>query len=219
SMEITYCHNKASIVTELIKLSSEYRNWLLSLCACCMNLPIIILGALWGDMYLQKIFNFTHIQASYIITMMFVGFLIGAPILGLISDWIYNRKIVILGSSIVGLILLVNITHLQQLNLNLAMALFFCIGFFISAQSLCYTFITEINSLKIKNTAIGFAAVIVTLGGAVFQSIFTYILSITNSAQNNNFKSAFIFLLVSITASIVFSLAIQSDNNKNSREV
>lgn len=56
-------------------------NWLGGAYTALMNLPIVLLGALWGSMYLVNAEHISPTQASYVITMIF-----SAPLLAHLSS-------------------------------------------------------------------------------------------------------------------------------------
>ena len=60
------------------------QNWLCGLYTCLLNLPIFILGALWGIMYVTQVHHIPKADASYITMMVFVGTIIGSPFFGLV---------------------------------------------------------------------------------------------------------------------------------------
>lgn len=67
-------------------------NWLGGLYVCFVNLPVGLLGGLWGVLYLVRTQGVSHIQASEISSMLFVGTMIGGPIAGFISDKMQMRR-------------------------------------------------------------------------------------------------------------------------------
>ena len=60
---------------------------------CFLNLPIILLGALWGVMYLSQVHHLAKTHASLVASMVFVGTIIGSPVAGWLSDYIGKRRL------------------------------------------------------------------------------------------------------------------------------
>jgi len=75
-----------------IKLAAlNPQNWLGGIYTSLLNLPIFLLGALWGIHYLVEVRHLSIVQASYATTMLFVGVIFGSPAFGYLSDKIGRR--------------------------------------------------------------------------------------------------------------------------------
>ena len=159
-----------------IKLvAKNIQNWGAGLFACLLNLPIFILGALWGNMYLIQAHNFTTNNASKITTMLYVGMLIGAPLSGSISDKIKNRKqVMFFGTCLcLGLVYLVINYNFNYQTMSM---MFLMIGIASSTQVLVYPMVAEINPKFLTGSAEGLAAVLIMSGGAIFQPLFGFLI-------------------------------------------
>ena len=67
-----------------------------------INLPVFILGGLWGILYLTQVHHLSSAEASYATTLFFVGVIFGSPAFGWLSDAMERRVFpMILGRSIV----------------------------------------------------------------------------------------------------------------------
>ena len=64
--------NKVSLLKRIILSSLNAQTWFGGIYIMLMNLPIVLLGTLWGVFYLTEVRHFTHIQASYVTTMLFI---------------------------------------------------------------------------------------------------------------------------------------------------
>jgi MFS family permease len=140
-----------------------------------MNLPIVLLGALWGGFYLTQARHFSHIQSSYIDTMLFFGIMAGSPLFGFISDKMQKRKPVLFFGSIFTA--LISFLLFGQFSSPWVYAiLFLLLGFFSSAQGVGYPCIVENNSIDLAGTASGIASIIIMGGGALFKVLFGWVL-------------------------------------------
>lgn len=120
------------------------RNWLAGLALLCFY-PII---AIFGDM-----------------PALILGFVVGGPIIGILSDRTKRRK---------SLLLMTQMGTLCAFILNLyfpSFALLFIIGLFASGVNLLYPFVLESNPKEVGGTALGFVTMIAFLG-AVFLDLF-----------------------------------------------
>ncbi|MBI5448447.1 MAG: MFS transporter [Gammaproteobacteria bacterium] len=153
------------------------QNWLAGLYTCLLNLPIFLLGQLWGNMYLTQVHHLTHTQAASVAMMIFFGTMIGSPLIGWISDALQRRRLPMLVCAILslGLILLIMFTQPGFIALFF---LFLLLGILTSAQVISYPLITESNPPHITGTATGLASVLIMGGGAVFQPLFGWFMDL-----------------------------------------
>lgn len=60
-------------------------NYLCAIYICLLSLPLMLLGAVWGDSYLKAHFHINEIQSSIVISLLFIGLIIGFPCIGFLS--------------------------------------------------------------------------------------------------------------------------------------
>jgi MFS family permease len=148
-----------------------------------LNLPIMVLCALWGSSYLQDVYHYSSVQASAVISFIFLGSMIGCPLLGYISDRQQRRKpmmwIGVVGSWVLTLILY---TEYFQSVASLS-SLFFLLGFFTSAQVISYPLIAESYSSSEVGEATAVASLIIMGGGAVGQMLFGWLMQSTSTSM------------------------------------
>jgi MFS family permease len=160
-----------------LKLSYlNWQNWLSGICTNMMNLPVFILGAIWGGVYLEQTQGYTNTEASIITGMIFVGTLVGSPVMGWFSDRIKRRKIPLIAGACVSLILLLYIIYGQQHHFETLIALFFLLGFFSSAQIINYPLVAEKNASFLTATSVSVVSFNAIAGGAIFQPLVGWLL-------------------------------------------
>ncbi len=153
------------------------QNWLAGLYTSLLNLPIFLLGAMWGSLYLVQMHGLTRTQASYVTSMIFIGTIFGSPIIGWCSDRIGKRKLPMILGAILSLAVIVVIMALDQITITHGMILFFLLGFFTSAQIISYPLIAESNPRYLTGTASGLASTLIMAGG-VIQPIFGWLMGL-----------------------------------------
>lgn len=154
------------------------QNWLGGLYTSFLNLPIFLLGDLWGIMYLVQVRHLSHTNASYITSMIFVGTMIGSPIVGWLSDTIGKRRSPMIIGAIISLAIILAIIYAPSLSFHALLLLFLALGFFTSSQIASYPLIAESNPKTITGTATGLASVLIMGGGAVFQPLFGWLMDL-----------------------------------------
>ncbi len=148
------------------------QNWLAGLYTSCLNLPIMVLCALWGASYLQTVHQLSTIAASNVVSLIFMGSIVGCPLVGWLSDSLGKRKPLMLAGAIATLLTVIPLftgVALSETELGL---LFFALGLFTSTQVIAYPLIAESNRADKTGVATSMASVIIMGGAGVGQVLF-----------------------------------------------
>jgi MFS family permease len=151
-------------------------NWLGGSYTALLNLPVFLLGGLWGVRYLVQVHGVSEMEASYATSMLFVGLIFGSPAFGWFSDHIGRRCLPMIIGAIVALLVMLVLMYAPGLSLTELMILFFLIGFVSSSQVLSYPTIAELNPAALTGTAVSVASVIIMGSGGIFDPLFGKIL-------------------------------------------
>jgi len=187
---------------------SNRQNWLAGLYASLINLPLMILGGLWGNQYLVATQKIDLIAAASICSMLFIGTLFGAPLIGYISDKLGRRCLPMTIASILALILLISINVIPLLDIISLHLLFLAIGIITSSQIIIYPLISESNQPAYTGTALAISSVIVFSGPLVFQPLFGLLI------QYYNFQIAFLILPATLFLSFICSSFLKDNYGK-----
>ena len=165
------------------------QNWLCGLYTSCLNLPIMVFGALWGASYLQTVHHLSTISASNVVSCLFIGSMIGCPLVGWVSDSMGRRKAPMLIGAVLTLLAFMPLLigySLSSLSLSLV---FFAIGFVTSAQVISYPCIAESNRPTSTGAATGIASVIIMGGGGVGQVVFGQLMQAHAGAASQSYSA------------------------------
>jgi MFS family permease len=152
------------------------QNWYGGLYTSLINLPVFLLGALWGVPYLVQVHHLTRVNASFATSMLFIGMIIGSPILGWISDRITRRRRPMIIGAIVALAIILIIIY-GHLSLSGFIITFFLLGFIIGSQVIGYPLVVESNSPALTGTAAGLASTLIMAGGFT-QALFGWLMGL-----------------------------------------
>ena len=191
------------------------QNWLSGLYIGLLNLAVILLGAIWGTNYLLYKFNYFPPKIiTSIIGMIFISTMIGAPLCGLISDKLKNRKWTMLGGAFLSLILMLIIMFVSNPSAGFLYVMFLLLGITTSAQTIGYAVIAESNSDNVLGTAFGFAAVLVMGMAANIQPLFGWLISIFGGDSSVSYMKAIYLLPVSFIIALMCSLLLRETFKK-----
>ncbi len=141
------------------------QNWFCGIYASMINLPLMILGATWGSMYLVQIHHFDRDNASLITSMIFFGMILGSPAMGWVSDRIRRRKLPMIIGAVFSIVTILAIMYLPNLSFVDLMVLFFALGFIVASQVLAYPLVAESNPAMLTGASEGVASTLIMSGG------------------------------------------------------
>lgn len=166
-------HKRSALLPEAPRIAASLKSivrnpqaWALSFYSGFAFAPVSAFGGLWAIPFLQEAYAFSSAGAARGASLIFIGFAIGAPLFGWISDRLEKRKLVMSLGTAAGGISLAMLLYLPQLPAYLVFILLLLFGFFISAFLLCFTMMKEIHAPILAATAIGFMNAFDALFGA-----------------------------------------------------
>lgn len=158
----------------------KVRNWLGGVYACLLNLPLAVLGGMWGIPYLTVVHKLSITQASYVTSMLFLGTIVGSPVMGWFSDRIRRRRLPMIVGAILSLGVIFIILYTPHLSLSGLLVLFLVLGFITSTQVVSYPTVAENNPSMLTATAVSTVSLTVIGGYAVFQPLFGWLMDISS---------------------------------------
>lgn len=156
----------------VLRVLANRQNWCAGLYTACLNLSIMVLCALWGASFLQKVHHLDELTASNVVSLIFIGSMMGCPLVGWLSDSLGRRKPLMLVGAFATLVIVCVLLCDTVLSAGVLSALFFLLGLFTSTQVIAYPLIAESNSMHNTGVATGIASVIIMGGGGLGQILF-----------------------------------------------
>lgn len=155
---------------------SNLQTWLCGVYTSFLNLPLMVLGGLWGSLYLQQTHQFSPEKAATISSMLFIGTIIGSPAFGAMSDNMLRRRVPMILGAVTSLVFTLLMIYIPNISFIEALVIFFLVGFFTSAQIISYPLIAESNQRAITGTALGLASFIIMGGAGLAQQVYGHII-------------------------------------------
>ncbi len=152
--------------------------WLYGIYTSLLNLPIMVLGALWITLYLTQVYHFTALQASYAADALYLGTVVGSPIVGWLSDSLGRRKFPMLLGTLLSLATTLILMYVKGLNLLSVISLFFLLGLFSSTQIIAYPAINECVEKRYTAASLGLASLLIMGGAGIAQPFFGWLMDL-----------------------------------------
>lgn len=153
------------------------QTWIASIYAALMFVPTLAF-ALWGIPFLGEAHQYDRATSGKVASLIYVGWMFGAPLYGWISDSIGRRNLPMIVATIGNLITCLCIIYFQVVPVFVMGILFFLLGLFSSSFIVAFAVVRESNLPSISGTAIGFMNALNTFGGAIAQPIIGKVLDI-----------------------------------------
>lgn len=161
-----------SFKRNLVDLAIIVKNkqiWLNGFYGCLVYLPTTVFAELWGIPYLKYAHGLTESQAGFANSLLFFGFMIGAPLMGYISDRLKRRKLpMIVGATGASIIMLL-VLYFPGLNEHSIDGLMFVLGLLYSAQAIVFAVGRELSPNEAAGTAIAVTNMVVMIGAMFLQ--------------------------------------------------
>ena len=168
---------RPGLATCLALVLKNRRIWLIGAISAILYLPISILAALWGTTYLEKTMGIDAVSSSTLITALLIGFMIGCPVVGKLSDHFGNRTVPLILGAVGGFLAMGLFLLAPQMNMATMLVILFFMGLCTSTQSIAFAVAIEISPRSLAATAVGVCNFITMLAAAGLQNAIGWILN------------------------------------------
>lgn len=202
----------------LVKVLKNPQSWWNALFAGLLYAPTAALAELWGIKFFRQTYHLSNEVAALAIGLIFMGWAIGGPLTGWISDKLKRRKVMLILSAFLSLLLASIILLLPHLPLPLLFSLLFLYGLANTGVAIAYAVASEINSHAIAGTSVAFSNMASVLVGAGFQPLIGWLLEKNWDGRIENglsvysaadFHTALRVLLASLLGALLVAFCIR----------
>ncbi|MDP3419334.1 MAG: MFS transporter [Thiobacillus sp.] len=191
---------------------SERETWLLFFAGGLIAAPVLTFAGLWGVPYLVQVHGLERSHAAVFTTTMLLGFAVGGPLLGALSDRMGRRKWPYLGAALVHAVCWGVFLFVDALPATALYLLFAGIGFSAGGIIIGFAFAREANHPGAAGTVGGVVNMAVLGFAAIQQSAMGWILdrnwqgAMLDGARIYDaaaYHAAFVWLLVSAVGAVL----------------
>jgi len=158
-------------ITNLFMILRNGQIWINGMYGCLVYLPTTVFAELWGIPYLTHAQGLTHEGAEFCNSMLFLGFTIGAPLNGYISDKIKRRKLPMFTGALGAAIMMSIIIYVPGLSQSTLNVLMLVLGILYSSQAIVFAVGRELSPKNAAGTAIAATNMMVMLGAMFLQPL------------------------------------------------
>lgn len=162
-----------------LQIFKKPQMWFCGLVGCLLYLSLSTFAELWGMPYLQAAHGLTENEAAKALPMVFLGWMIGGPLVGWFSDSIGRRLLPLLIGAIGGGATIALLLYLPSPSLLTINVLLFLFGLFSSAEVIVFAIARESCPPHLAASALAIVNMLVMLGGVIFQPLTGYFLDLT----------------------------------------
>lgn len=156
---------------DFFALCKNRQIWINGLIGGFIMMPTMVFAELWGGEYVQQVFGIQKDMAIQLVTMILLGWAVGGPITGIISDKLNNRRMPLVFGPLLAAGLLLIFIYMQTTSIWMIGGALFLLGVFSSTENICFAVSKEISPPQVAGSAIATTNFIVVLVGMTFQRI------------------------------------------------
>jgi sugar phosphate permease len=147
--------NDVSWAQSMKRILTDKQTWYLSWYSGLAFAPVSVFGGLWGVGFLEEAYSLNAFNAAKFVSLIFVGFAIGCPLMGWLSDYCSKRKPLMIAGSLLALVSLSLVLYRNNSH-ELLEVFLFLFGFGASGFFICFSVIREIHPFIFSATVLGF---------------------------------------------------------------
>ena len=215
-----------AVLGNLKLIAMNKHSWINGILSLMFYATMSAFAGLWGVPFIIKAYGISKVMAATIVSMNFVGWLFGGPLLGYFSDHIHNRRYFLMGSAFLALLTLSSVIYLPPMPIWLLYTTFFFVGVFSSAQILTFPISIEINPQEARGTAAAFTNFLIAAGGTFLAPLIGYILDsvwdgkMVGGVANytvQDFRIALCILPISLILTIILAFFLNDSPYKKAK--
>jgi MFS family permease len=191
-------------------------NWLLAGYSGFAFAPLAVFGGLWGTPFLQVEHHFSKAVASGIISLCYIGFGVGGPALGFLSDKTKDMTNIMLTGIVISIITLACIIYLPITNIYLLALLMIGFGFGTGGFMLGFSYGKSLNKVILAGSIVALINSGDAILGAVTEPLIGKLLDLGGRAHNNaisfsvhDYQAAFSVLLGYLCIASIFLICLR----------
>jgi len=204
-------HRENSVYTlkDVLKLLKSKFLWINAIIGGLFYLPTAVFSDIWGNAFLQATYHLKFVNTSSMISLMFVGWMVGSPLIGYLADRLRHPRFVMAGGAALTLLVLTGLFQAWPIVASHLPLTLFLLGFFGSAQLGVWRLFQNEMTYKLVATGIALTNMIITLTITLGQFMMGYLLNLHQQSDQlsaytaQDYHRAFICLALPLVLVLV----------------
>jgi MFS family permease len=167
-----------NVIAGLGRVLRNRQTWLIAIAGLGTTGPLLGFAGLWGVPYLTATAGVDQATAASITSSLFIGWGIGAPLFGWLSDRIGLRRPPFVAGLLLVAATMAALVYVPGMPIAAIAGLCFLCGFGGSSQIIGFAAVREQNAVALSGTAIGLVNAAVTGAGALYQPLLGWLLDL-----------------------------------------
>jgi len=168
----------ASLLSGLRQAAVRPQTWFCGIYGAGLGGPLLAFAGLWGVPYMMQAYGLDRPGAAFCTTLLLIGWAIGAPLSGWLSDRMGSRRVPMLVASSGGFATFALALYLPGLPLIAVQALLLVHGIFAGAMILAFVTAREHNDRSVAATVMALVNITVMGCAAGFQPLIGWLLDL-----------------------------------------
>lgn len=165
-----------SVLADLRRVAAQRQTWIIAGTGFALTGPMMAFAGLWAVPYLVSSQGLSRDGAAGTASLLFVGWALGAPLVGWLSDRLHRRRVLLILGTASGTAALSAILYLPGLSLTAVSMLLIAYGISGSTMVLTFAAAREANPSETSGLAMGLLNTAVSGAGAVLQPLIGHLL-------------------------------------------
>lgn len=154
-----------SMLQDLALVFKNSQIWTIGLVGAFIMLPTTVFAELWGRLFFKIYYGFESSTATWATSMIFLGWAVGGPIAGFISDTFHRRVLPLAVGAGLGTLIMLAIIYGPIFSQPILFFMLFSFGVVSSVEVICFATARENARGNLAGTAVAMTNFIVVLAG------------------------------------------------------
>ena len=170
---------QVNIFEGLLIVFRNRHSWINALYAGLIYAPTGAFAELWGPSYLHRTYGFSDNLSALAVGTIFLGWAVGGPLVGWMTDKMQRRKPLMFLSGLFSLILISIVLYIPHIALPLLFVLFFLYGVSNTGVAIAYAVAGELNPQSVSGISIAFTNMVsILIAGWLLQPAIGWLLDL-----------------------------------------
>ena len=169
---------KSPIWNGLKAVAVNRQTWLATISAGGLTGTLLAFGGLWGVPYLMVAKGISKPESAGFVSMAFIGWAIGAPLMGWLSDFLGKRRLILIVGSAGACLTTITLLVFPNMPNTLLVSVLGIQGALSSSMILGFALARESNPPEMSGAALGLINTFAVGSGAILQPLAGYILDL-----------------------------------------